>query len=98
MTVEIVVLTTDEVQRMIDNAVRAGRQDAQHVATNWLLDSAGIAKLIGVKPRSIPKLVQRDGLPAQKIGRRYRATADAIKAWVQERPRANGARSLKLAK
>lgn len=89
--VKIVSLSADELEAMLARAAEAGAkrvlEERVEPPSEWL-DMHGVAKLLGIQPRSVAKYVKRSGLPAHRVGiRLLRYRRDEVMAWYEKRGR-----------
>ena len=58
---------------------------------NDFIDTADVAKLLGVSTKSVSKYVRSEGLPAVKAGAHYRFKRADVVAWLERRAVTAGA-------
>lgn len=81
----VITVTPEDLKALIQCAVREAIGSVA-CADDRLLTSEDVAKILGVSPRSIPKLVSRDALPVTLcVGRSYRFQRATIDAWITSR-------------
>lgn len=83
----VVTLTRAQLEELVESAVRRvlDARPAAAPADEWL-DTDAAATLLGVHPRTVQKLVAREGLPAHRIGRLYRLRRTEVVEWLGKRP------------
>jgi len=50
-----------------------------------LLSSTEVGRILGIHPKVVERMVKRGELPGFKVGKFYRYSAAAIKAWIEKR-------------
>jgi excisionase family DNA binding protein len=79
-----VVISVEQLRALVreelaDALAKGGPQDELHD----ILDREQAAKLIGVTTRTIPRLVERDGLPTlRRVGKLWRFRRTDVMAWL----------------
>lgn len=73
-----VTLTVGQLRALVQEAVEASRPAE-------LVDSEEVARMLKVKPSTVPTLVKREGLPHARVGRHYRFRVADVVAWAEER-------------
>jgi len=53
-----------------------------------LLTADEVARSLRVSRRTVYQLVQRDGLPAMRVGRHYRFRAESVEQWTKDQQKA----------
>ena len=86
---KVIMVTPDELEQLVRKAVReamgAPANDAEFIET------ADVAKLLGVSTKSVSKYVRSEGLPAVKAGAHYRFKRADVVAWLERRAVTAGA-------
>ncbi|HEY1692231.1 MAG TPA: helix-turn-helix domain-containing protein [Polyangiaceae bacterium] len=72
-------LTVKELGDLIEQKVREAL--AVHAATETMTRTQ-VAKMLGLHPKSVSRLVARRELPAKRIGRTWRFEATKVKEWM----------------
>ena len=80
----VLVLTPEEVRDLVRKAVRE-ELDARGDLNRDVLTAEEVAALLSVHPKTVTKLVTREGMPAHRLGREYRFSRSEITAWLEER-------------
>lgn len=81
----VVVVTADELRQLVREAVRAELAARPNVDDDWI-DQRTVARMLCVKPATIPGYVKREGLPAHRGGRFYTFRRSEVIAWMEARP------------
>ena len=58
------------------------------MTSNRLLTADDVARTLRVTRRTVYQLVQRDGLPALRVGRHYRFRPESVEQWTREQQEA----------
>jgi len=85
-----VVLRRDELEEMLERAVRRGRELGP--ADEWLTADQA-AELLGVKRETVVTYARRDGLPCSYAGKVPMFRRDRLHAWLEARSEERGSRS-----
>jgi excisionase family DNA binding protein len=83
----LVQLTAGELERLVDERVRAAvRDEVTRLVGPRFLNTAQVAEMLGVSDRYVAELVRDQGLPtARPLGRHARFDHEAVIAWMRER-------------
>lgn len=82
----IVQLTTAQLSAIVEHAVRAALSSADREPAEWL-DASAVAEIVNVHPRTVSKLVKREGLPAHRVTEKLlRYQRAEVLAWLARRP------------
>lgn len=82
----IVVMTGEQLRALVLDAVTSALANAAPADASDVLDCDEVATLIGVHPRTVPRLVAKDGLPTlRRIGKLWRFSRRAVLAWMETR-------------
>lgn len=92
----IVVLTADQLKGIIAEAVEGGVDAAlakvRAAEDSDVLDTEAAANLVGVTVRTLPRLVEEDGMPElRRIGNQRRFSRRQVLAWMAEHPKKRSA-------
>lgn len=81
----LVVATADQLRQIIREEVRAAFAEASPPDVADVLDTEGVARMLGVNPQTIPRLVKTKGLPSlRRIGTHYRFRRADVLAWMRD--------------
>lgn len=86
----VVVLTADELEQLIERAVAAGvrayeEAHAGERADDGWLETAEVAELMRLHPRSITKLAKTGELPSARVGKLLRFKRGDVEAFLARR-------------
>lgn len=86
MTDRAIVVTADELQALVRQAVREelSRQPANTQTVEWIGPDE-VARMTGYARRYVAELVRKHGLPAEKVGRKLRFRRSDVEKWMRER-------------
>lgn len=90
----VAVLTPDEVRELVRSVVREELAHYQDPVRE-VLTTERVAEMLNVHPKTVAKLVAREGLPAHRLGREYRFNRAEVLDWLDARsaePRAHAAK------
>lgn len=78
----VAVLSAEDLERIVRAAVRA--ELAASSRSEWMGPDE-LCELLGIERPTLPAIVKRDGLPAAKVGRAWRARRADVDAWLESR-------------
>lgn len=94
-----VLLAPEDFSALVKAAVRDVLSEHANAGELEYLTAAQLARLLDVHPKTIAKLVERDGMPALPLGpREKRFQKAAVVRWLEERATKPGAHTEKHAR
>lgn len=82
----IIVTTPEQLREIVREEVKAAIAEAGRGNESEVLDTEGAARLLGVNPQTVPRLVKMKGLPSlRRIGTHYRFRRADLLAWMRDR-------------
>jgi excisionase family DNA binding protein len=89
----VVLLTPEELEARVERAVRKAIAEARpDAAAPAILTRKGVAELLCVEEHHVRRLIERDGLPAHRIGAQWRFRRTEVLEWISSRKAATGER------
>lgn len=88
-----VTLTVEELEALMERAVKKASAGAGAAASE-VLTRADVARILKVHEKVVSRYVQRDGLPAHRIGKELRFLRPELTAWIERQgsaPKEKGA-------
>lgn len=81
----VIVVSPEQLEAMIERAVRRALDERQPAEEAEWLDVQGAAEILGVHRRTVAKLVAKKGLPAVRLGagKIYRFRRRDVEAWLE---------------
>ena len=82
----VIVVSPDDLRTIVGEAVRDALDERQrrhdHEPHEWL-ETAGVAALLGVHPRTVTKAAKAGELPCSRIGKLYRYRRSDVVAYLE---------------
>lgn len=85
-----VTLTVDELQALVETAVRKATAGAVAAGSPEVLTRAEVADLLQIHQNVVLRWIRQRGLPASKIGNEWRFLRSQVVAWIAANEKQEG--------